>query len=84
MPGPTSLKEKNSKILFVRIDTRAFRASPFGSFCTADHVDAFSVDQGIGNLAACLMEIPPCGLAGYAHPFCSLFLLKPIKVDEAD
>jgi hypothetical protein len=61
---------------------RAFRASAFRCFCTAGHLDPFSVDQSIGDLAPGFVEIAPSGLAGDPEFLGSFFLFEPFEIDE--
>jgi hypothetical protein len=68
--------------VLVRSVTGTFRASAFSSFCAAGHLDAFSINQCIGNLAPGFMEVAPRGLAGNAEFFCRLFLFEPCEIDE--
>jgi hypothetical protein len=61
---------------------RALRAPSLGSFCAPGHINALTIDEGIGKFAAGFVEVTPHGLAGYPETFCRLFLLKTFKVDE--
>ena len=60
----------------------AIRAPAFGCSCTAAPLDPFPVDQC--NLAPGIMQIPPCGFAGYPQSLCRLFLFKSFEVDKPD
>lgn len=75
------LKTKSFLILSCVI-LRAFRAPAFRNFRAAGHLDSFAVDECIGNLASCLVQVAPCGLAGDPEFFCRLFLFEPFEIDE--
>jgi hypothetical protein len=69
-------------LVFVSSVTVTLRAPAFRCFCASGHLDAFPIDQRIGNLASGFMQVAPCGLAGDSEFLSRLFLFEPFEIDE--
>jgi hypothetical protein len=57
-------------------------ADPLLPAKASSHLKGFSMDKGISDLAMCLVDIPPDGLAGNAKHGCCLLLLQILEVDQ--
>jgi hypothetical protein len=84
MRGLPPVKKKKTLLLFGTFILRAFRAPAFSSFGAAGHLNAFPVDQCIGDLAPGFMQVAPRSFARDPEFFCCLFLFEPFEIDKPD
>jgi hypothetical protein len=62
----------------------ALRATAFGCFSAASHLDSLSIDKGICYLAPGNVQVSPCGFPGDPQSLCRLFLFKSFEIDKPD